>query len=167
MKKIRISLRDSSKKWSVPLYDSLTSYLFMHDHSKSKSSAHRNLITLSKSEYLEIEWLGADYCHIDELGMFLNEKTTREEMLQRCDHVRIGKCVRKSGRRGFDYVCGYKGYVPGGLIPWNIRAAPSFLKVIELKGRFKPRIDFSELFEDKDDPCADFLLEAAEEAGIC
>ena len=167
MKKIRISLRDSSKKWSIPLYDSLTSYLFMYEQVKLKTSDQRELVTLSKSEYLEIEWLGADYCHIDEFGIFLDEKLSREEMLRRCDHVRIGKCVRKSGRKGFDYVSGYKGYVPGGLIPWSVRSAPSFLKVIDLKGRFKPRIDFSELFDDKEDPSSDFLLEAAEEAGIC
>lgn len=167
MKKVRISLRDSTKKWSFPLYESLTSYAYLHDKIKEKDTSFRNIITLSKGEFLEIEWAGADYCEIDEFGIFLDERATRVQMIQHSDHVRIGKCVRKSGRKGYDYVSGYTGWVPGGSIPWNPRNSPNYLKVIELKGRFKPRIDFTELFNVKEEPGTNLLLEIAEDAGIC
>lgn len=168
MKKVRISLRDSSKKWTLPLYESLTSYFYLHsNYTNTADKKFREIVTLNKGEFLEIEWLGSDYCQIDEFGMFLDAKLSVEQMKNHCDHVRIGKSIRKSGRKGFDYVTGYIGYAPGGYIPWIVRNSPSYLKVIKLKGRFKPRIDFSELFEDNKDPTADMLLEAAEEAGIC
>jgi len=170
VKKVRISLRDSSKKWTLPLYESLASYTYLHGALSVKDTSFRNLITLSKSEYLEIEWLGVDYPQIDDFGIFLDDKATRMQMMQHCDNVRIGKCVRKSGRNGFDYITGYTGWVPGGIIPWNPRNSPSHLKVIELKGRFKPRIDFSELFEiseSKEDVASSFFLDLAEESGIC
>lgn len=166
MKKIRISLRNSSKKWSLPLYDSLESFTYLYG-SLSKDSTFREIITLKKGEFVELEWCGVDYCQIDDFGIFLDEKVTRTQMAQRCDNVRIGKSIRKSGRSGFDYVIGYTGWVPGDVIPWNPRNAPDYLKVIELKGRFKPRIDFSEIFEVKEDPTASILLEIAEDAGIC
>lgn len=167
MKKIRISLRDSSKTWSFPLYESLSAYDYLHDKLRPKDTSFRDVVSLKKGEFLEIEWVGVDYCQIDEFGIFLDERATRLQMTQHSDHVKIGKCVRKSGRKGFDYVCGFTGWAPGGSIPWNPRNAPGYLKVIELKGRFKPRLDFTELFEVKEDPSESILLDMSEEAGIC
>lgn len=167
MKKVRISLRDSNKKWALPLYESLESYAYRHGALSTKDSSFRNIITLSKGEFLEIEWVGVDYCQIDDFGIFLDEKVSYAQMMQHCDNVRIGKCIRKSGRNGFDYITGYTGYVPGNIIPWNPRNAPSNLKVIELKGKFKPRIEFSELFEVKEESTASLLLDIAEDAGVC
>lgn len=167
MKKVRISLRDSKKTWSFALYESLSYFLYLHEHAKADSK-HRQIITLQKGEFLEIEWIGSDYYHLDPISILLNEKNKLDKpKYSKCDHIRIGKSSRKSGRHGFEYVTGHTGWVQGGVIPWNIRAASENLKVIELKGRFKPKIDFSQLFEAKEDPSADLLLEFSEDAGIC
>jgi len=170
VKKVRISLRDSSKKWTLHLYESLVSFTYLHSALSTKDTSFKNIVTLNKGEFLEIEWLGADYCQIDDFGVFLDEKATRAQMMRRCDNVRIGKCVRKLGRNGFDYITGYTGWIPGDDIPWNPRNAPDYLKVIELKGRLKPRINFSELFESsesKEDFASSLFLDLAEESGIC
>lgn len=166
MKKVRISLRDSKKKWSFFLYETLSYYIYLHGH--SKVDKHRQTITLEKGEFLEIEWLGVDYYQIDPLSILLKVNSDVNcDKLVKCDNIRIGKSSRKSGKSGFEYVTGYTGWVQGGTIPWHLRAASEKLKVIELKGRFKPRIDFSQLFENKEDQTSDFLLEVSEEAGLC
>lgn len=164
MKKLRISLRDSSKNWSIPVYESLTSYLKFHDFSETSHTDykelidHRTLVTLNAGEFLEIEWMGVDYCYADELEILLSNKITKQEMSRRCDNVRIGKRIHKAGRSGFDYVTGYEGYVPGNIIPWVIRDAPRYLKVIKLNGRFKSKIDFESLFEEKEEVLAKMIL---------
>lgn len=168
MKKVRISLRDSNKSWSFSLYESLSYFVYLHGHAKINDN-HRQIISLKKGEFLEIEWIGADYYQIDPISLFLNEKKdTHRPKYNKCDQVRIGKSARRSGKNGFEYVTGYTGWVQGGIIPWSGKAASDVLKVIELKGRFKPRIDFSQLFEEvKDDPSADMLIAFSEDAGIC
>lgn len=167
MKKVRISLRDSKKKWSFALYETLSYFIYLHGSPKTESK-HKQIITLEKGEFLEVEWFGADYYQIDPMSLLLNEKAKIDKTTyNKCDFVRIGKCKRMSGKNGFEYVTGHTGWVSGGTIPWSNRDASELLKVIEIKGRFKPKIDFSQLFEIKEDANTDLLLDLAEEAGVC
>lgn len=150
MKKVRITLRDNKKTWSFPVYESLASYIYLQDKAVSPNKFTK-IITLSKGEFLEIEWIGADYYQLDMIGLMLKQTTVPDNLqLAKCDNVRIAKSSRKSGRKGFDYVIGHVGWVPGDVIPWNNRSCPVHLKVIELKGRHKPKVDFDQLFQNVD-----------------
>lgn len=166
MKKVRISLRDSKKAWSIPVYETLTSCLFFYNH-QQKSNEARQLVTLAKGDFLEVEWIGIDFCNTKSFDIITNEQISKTDKKIKCENVRIAKSSRKSGRKGFDYITAFSGWVPGYIIPWSADESPDHLKVIELKGRYKPKINFSELFEATNDPIRDLLSEIAEESGIC
>ncbi len=164
MKKVRISIRDATQQWSFPMYESLESleaFIYIYEDLAADSMLQET-ITLKKGEFLEIEWLGADYCQIDEFGLFLDEKNSYPQMTHYYDKVRIGKSVRKGDRKGFEYITGFTGWVPCNLIPWAARNTLGYLKVIELNGRYKPRIDFSELFVVKSEATDDMTSNAEE-----
>ena len=167
MKKVRISIRDTTQQWSFPMYeelDSLEAFIYIYED-LTEHSMLQETITLKKGEFLEIEWLGADYCQIDEFGLFLDEKISHSQMPHYYDKVRIGKSVRKGGHKGFEYITGFTGWVPCNLIPWTARNTLGYLKVIELNGRYKPRIDFAELFVDKSE-LTDDMIPNVEESDI-
>jgi hypothetical protein len=149
VKKVRISLRDSKKKWSFQIYESLSSFIYLHEYPQLESQLKKT-ITLSKGEFLEIEWLGSDYSSLDLTSIFLDGKVPPiKTSTVKCDNIKVGKCTRKSGKDGFDYITGFSGWVSGNIIPWYTRNDESYLKVIELKGRNKPRINFKELFKEE------------------
>ena len=133
MKKVRLKLRSGTPTWRFDLYDSAEAAYFLKGDDKNADS-YRQIITLERGSFMEVEWLGAE---------FIYDKQDGHESFHR---VRVAKFVRKSRKVSKDYIEIADGWVSRGSIPWSENTETG-LSIIRLIGRRKPRFDFSQLFE--------------------
>lgn len=166
MKKLRINLKNSTKSWSFLLYETITDCMYAQSYPQMDKFKKEKIELIKRGQFLEIEWCGSEYFEFNSDILFdKHSDVLKKSNSIKFNYVKIGKSIRT--KSGIEYITGHEGWVPGNVIPWSIVDSPDHIKVIELKGRLKPRIDFSQLFQKKQDITSELLMTAAEDAGIC
>lgn len=145
MKKARISLSKGVKSWSFFIYDSSESAFYLKDLGVDEEfdEEYRRLVVVSRSDLVEVEWMGSEWVYHEELG--------RSE---RYDTVRLAKIVTKGTSDAAGYIEIYTGWVSADLFDWTGKNSKSndFLTT-PIKGKMKHKLDFSKIFPDEqDDP---------------
>ncbi len=138
------------KSWSFVLYDSAESAYYLKDepvYAPDTEEEYRKVVVLRPGETIEAEWIGAEWVYGDETSPRFDCPT--DMMHDKFDRVRLGKLsVLKGKDNGEDtnYLEIYSGWVPAGSVPWRAAGSPTQVKVTEIKGRTKSKLDFSKLF---------------------
>lgn len=102
-------------------------------------------VTLERDDFLEVEWMGAEYIYDGDNSSFV--ETPESEMFERIRLAKHYGIQTPTNAIGGSYVETYSGWVSGGTIPWNGKRH-KLLKVTQIKGRNKPKLDLSDLFDD-------------------
>lgn len=150
MKKVRINLRRGVKSWSFVLYDSAESAYFLKDepvYAPDTDEEYRKVVVLRPGETIEAEWIGAEWVYGDETSPGFDVPT--DMIHDKFDRVRLGKLSILKGKDGVDdtnYLEIYSGWLPAGSLPWRQETSPDSVKVTEIKGKIKSKLDFSKLF---------------------
>jgi hypothetical protein len=136
MKKVRLSLKRGTQKWTFILYDSAEAAFYLKNGIKEKSDYYQD-IDLKYGSFMEAEWLGSEYVYTD---------VTNSDGYESYDYVRLAKFVKGTRTNPRDYVEIANGWIVGGSIPWS-EDCQSSLKIIRLNEKRKHRFDFSVLFK--------------------
>lgn len=164
MKKVRLNLKRGIRSWSFVLYDSAESAFYLKDEPLTDDEAEefRRVVTLAPGELLEIEWVGSEWVYCDPL----DGSTLSTSLQHKFDKVRIGKLTPIRGIKGVpsmrkaSCVEVYVGWVTGSDLRWDSGDTQDVVRITRIKGRMRPRLDFSKLFDghpDDDGPVDDEL----------
>jgi hypothetical protein len=150
LKKVRINLRRGIKSWSFVLYDSAESAYFLKDepvYVPDSEEEYRKVVVLRPGEVIEAEWIGAEWVYTDETTPGFDVPADMKH--DKFDRVRLGKLSVLKGKDvsgDTNYLEIYSGWLPAESLPWREDRAPSQVKVTEIKGRTKSKLDFTKLF---------------------
>lgn len=148
MKKVRLTLKPSVDSWSFTLFDSPEAVYYLGTSAPEPTDEEYCCnVSLTSSDFLEVEWMGTEYVHPEENSVFYPEES------ESYDRIRLAKNYgldSPAGAYGSGYIETYSGWVSRGTIPWNGKRHKQ-LKVTRINGRNKPKLDLSELFGDSED----------------
>ena len=153
MKKVRLSLPRGVRSWSLVLYDSPESAYLLKDDVENiveVDEVYRRVVTLKRGEFLEVEWMGAEWVYGDDPDTI--ESPTENATFEKFDRIRFVKS--KSSRTASEsthYLETHSGWVITGTIPWYDTIPCTSLKITEIKGGNKPKIDFSLIFQSEEE----------------
>ena len=144
MKKVRVSLNRGIKSWSFFVHDSSESAFYLRDLGEDEDfdEEYRRMVTIERKDIVEMEWLGSEWVHHEEVGHS-----------ERYDMVRLAKIVTPGNVSSASYIEIYSGWVIGDTFDWSGKTdRPIGVKITPIKGRMKHKLDFSQIFSaTKDD----------------
>jgi len=136
MKKVRLTLKRGTPKWTFTLFDSAEAAFFLETEKRDRSE-YCQTINLESGTFMEVEWWGVEYVYDKNL----------EKKSKHFDKVRIAKFVKKSKTSPKDYIEIAEGWVPGGTIEWS-EVDQTAIRIFKIFGKRKPKFDFAQLFQD-------------------
>jgi hypothetical protein len=149
VKKVRLNLKRGVKSWSFVLYDSVESAFYLQDEPilEDEDEEYRKVVTLRPGEFIEAEWIGAEWVYDDE-----NDEISKRVMRmsrQKYDKVRVGKLTPlKNETKKTGYLEVYSGWVIGGQLPWVPQDDQSQVRITPIIGKIRSRFDFSKIFSE-------------------
>lgn len=149
---MRLSLPRGAKSWSLVLYDSPESAYLLKDDIENIveiDEVYRRIVTLKRGEFIEAEWMGAEWVYGDDPDSL--ESSAENASFEKFDKIRFVKS--KSSRTAHEsthYLEAHSGWIITGSIPWYATTSYADLKIIEIKGSNKPKIDFSLIFQNEE-----------------
>jgi hypothetical protein len=147
MRKLRLTLKANVEAWSFTLFDSPEAVYYLGTSTPEPEDEFCCNVSLSPGDFLEVEWMGAEYLHDDAIG---SDAFSSARDSDRYDKIRLAKMydiARGTILLGSGFVESYSGWVPSGTIPWNSKTH-RHLKITKINSRNKPKLNLSELFED-------------------
>lgn len=146
MKKARITLKKNQLPWSFVLYDSVESAFYLkNEHLKANDMTFCKVVVLKSNDIIEAEWIGTEYVYLDESSESFENIDIQHEKYEK---VRIGKMTPlKSIEDKGGYVELYVGWLPSGAFQWTSDDTRDDVKITQIKGRVRSKLDFSKLFE--------------------
>jgi hypothetical protein len=151
LKKVRLNLKRGARSWSFVIYDSSESAYYLRNepvYSPDSEEEYRKVVVLKPGEIIEAEWMGAEWVYDDEVIPGFGAAATSSH--EKFDRVRVCKftSVKEVGdKTKTGYLELYSGWIHSGCLPWRSEAASDDVRVTEIKGRIKSKLDFSKLFQ--------------------